>query len=164
MMSRNRGSLLAGAAKIDITPQDLTGLTNLWGRPFEGVHDQIFVRALVVDNGINSAAIVAADLVEFGDTIKLREQIEREIGIPVENIIITASHDHNAPRVGTTTPGATAQKGGPATASYTKDLCSQSEWGLAKVRLMSIPIVINSQLKAGNWVAIQMGRLIKLSG
>jgi hypothetical protein len=40
-MNRNRGSLLAGAAKIDITPQDLTGLTNLWKRPFEGVHDQI---------------------------------------------------------------------------------------------------------------------------
>jgi len=29
-------------------------------------------------------------------------------------------HDHNAPRVGTTTPGATAQKGGPATEKYTR--------------------------------------------
>jgi hypothetical protein len=120
MMSRNHGTLLAGAAKIDITPQDLTGLTNLWRRPFEGVHDQIYIRALVVDNGINCAAIVAADLVEFGDTRQVREQIEKEIGIPREHIIITASHDHNAPRVGTVTPGATAQKGGPATVKYTK--------------------------------------------
>ena len=120
MMNSNRGTLLAGAAKIDITPQDLTGLTNLWKRPFEGVHDQIYIRALVVDNGINCAAIVAADLVEFGDTSDLREQIEGEIGIPAKNIIITASHDHNAPRVGTVTPGATAQKGGPATEQYTK--------------------------------------------
>jgi neutral ceramidase len=125
MMSRNRGALLAGAARIDITPEDLTGLTNLWRTPFEGIHDHIYVRALVVDNGINSAAIVAADLVEFGDTIELRKRIEQEIGIPVENIIITASHDHNAPRVGTTTPGATAQKGGPATASYTKEVYSK---------------------------------------
>jgi neutral ceramidase len=117
---RNRGSLLAGAAKIDITPQDLTGLTNLWRRPFEGVHDRIYLRALVVDNGINCAAIVAADLVEFGDTSEIREQIEKEIGISSEHIIITASHDHNAPRVGTVTPGATAQKGGPATEKYTK--------------------------------------------
>jgi hypothetical protein len=46
--SRNRGALLAGEAKIDITPQDLTGLTNLWRHPFEGVHDQIYVRALVL--------------------------------------------------------------------------------------------------------------------
>jgi neutral ceramidase len=119
-MNRNRGSLLAGAAKIDITPQDLTGLTNLWKRPFEGVHDRIYIRALVVDNGINCAAIVAADLVEFGDTSKVREQIEKEIGISSEHIIITASHDHNAPRVGSITPGATAQKGGPATEKYTE--------------------------------------------
>jgi neutral ceramidase len=118
MTSGNRGSLLAGAAKIDVTPQDLTGLTNLWRHPFEGVHDPIYVRALVVDNGISSTAIVAADLVEFGDTTELRKRIEQEIGIPVDHIIMTASHDHNAPRVGTVTPGATAQVGGPATEEY----------------------------------------------
>jgi neutral ceramidase len=118
-MGGKRGPLSAGAAKIDITPQDLAGLTNLWGRPFEGVHDRIYVRALVLDNGTNSAAIVAADLVEFGDTIEVRKQIEDEIGIAIDHIIITASHDHNAPRVGSITPGATAQKGGPATETYT---------------------------------------------
>jgi neutral ceramidase len=100
----------------------LTGLTNLWGRPFKGVHDRIYVRALVVDNGMNSAAIVAADLVEFGDTSELRKQIEKEISIPLDHIIITASHDHSAPRVGTVTPGATAQKGGPATVIYTEQV------------------------------------------
>ncbi len=120
MTNRNRGTLRAGAAKIDITPQDLTGLTNLWRRPFEGVHDRIYVRALVVDNGINCVAIVATDLVECGDTAEIRKRIETETGIPTANIIITASHDHNAPRVGTVTPGATAQKGGPATEKYTK--------------------------------------------
>ncbi len=118
-MNNNRGSLRAGAAKIDITPQDLTGLTNLWRTPFHGVHDQIYVRALVVDNGLNCAAIVSADLVEFGDTSEVREQIEQETGIPLAHIIITASHDHNAPRVGGVTAGATAQKGGPATEKYT---------------------------------------------
>ena len=119
-IDNNRGTLLAGAAKIDITPEDLTGLTNLWRTPFEGIHDPIFVRALIVDNGINRAVIVAADLVEFGDTTELREQIKQEIGVPVENILITVSHDHNAPRVGSITSGATAQKGGPATEEYTK--------------------------------------------
>jgi neutral ceramidase len=120
-----RGPLRAGAAKVDITPQDLTGLTNLWGRPFEGVHDPIFLRALVVDNSINKAAIVAADLVEFGDTSSVRKRIAKEIGIPVDHIIITASHDHNAPRVGTVTAGATAHAGGPATAAYTEMVYDQ---------------------------------------
>ena len=59
LQSATRGPLRAGAARVDITPEDLTGLTNLWRRSFAGVHDPIFVRALVVDNGINSAAIVA---------------------------------------------------------------------------------------------------------
>lgn len=76
MMSTIRGPLRAGAAKVDITPQELAGLTNLWKHPFEGVHDQIFLRALVVDNGTNTAAIVAADLLEFGDTRLVRERIE----------------------------------------------------------------------------------------
>lgn len=120
MKNTTRGSLLAGTAKVDITPQDLTGLTNLWRTPFEGVHDPIFVRALVVDNGINCVAIVAADLVEFGDTCQIRDRIEKELGIPTDHVMITASHDHNAPRVGTVTPGATAQKGGPATETYTQ--------------------------------------------
>ena len=85
----------------------------------EGVHDPIYLRVLVVENGIQIAAIVAADLVEFGDTQPLRQRIENEIGIPASHILITASHDHSAPRAGQVTPGATAQVGGPATLSYT---------------------------------------------
>lgn len=119
-MSSTRGPLRAGTAKVDITPKDFTGLTNLWGRPFVGVHDPIFLRALVVDNGINIAAIVAADLVEFGDTSSVRDRIAKELDIPANHIIITASHDHNAPRAGTVTAGATAKVGGPATAAYTE--------------------------------------------
>ena len=125
MTNTSRGPLRAGAAKVDITPRDLTGLTNLWRRPFEGVHDPIFVRALVADNGINSAAIVAADLVEFGNTQSVRERIQHEIGIPADHIVIAASHDHNAPRVGKVTPGATAWAGGPATEKYTAQVYDQ---------------------------------------
>jgi len=125
MMNATRRPLRAGAAKVDITPADLTGLTNLWKRPFEGVHDPIFLRALVVDNGINTAAIVAADLVEFGDTSSVRDRIAKAVGIPANHIIITASHDHNAPRVGVVTLGATAHEGGPATAAYTEMVYDQ---------------------------------------
>lgn len=118
-------NLRVGVAKTDITPEDLSGLTNLWKRPFEGVHDRIYLRALVVDNGINTAAIVSADLVEFGDTMALRQQIVKELGIPANHVILTASHNHNAPRVGTVTAGASAQVGGPATAAYTERVYSQ---------------------------------------
>ena len=45
MMQTNQ--LLAGVAKVNVTPQDLTGLTNLWRPPFEGVHAGIYLRAPV---------------------------------------------------------------------------------------------------------------------
>jgi neutral ceramidase len=92
------GALRVGVAKVDITPTDLAGLTNQWATPLVGVHDHIFVRALVLDNGTKTVAIVSADLIEFGDTTELRKRIEREVGIPASNLIITATHDHSAPR------------------------------------------------------------------
>jgi hypothetical protein len=109
------GTLKVGAAKVDTTPTNLAGLTNLWRKQFAGVHDHLYVRALVLDNGKNSAAIVAADLVEFGDTMPLRERIAKEVGIPADHLILTASHDHSAPRGGVVSPG---QVGGAGTAAY----------------------------------------------
>ena len=115
-----RGPLRAGAARVDVTPTTLAGLTNLWGTPFEGVHDKIYVRALVLDNSRTTAALVAGDVVEFGDTTAVRQRIANETGIPADNILISATHDHNAPRVGAVSPGASARAGGPATAAYTE--------------------------------------------
>jgi hypothetical protein len=106
-------ALRAGAAKVDITPKDLSGLWMVWAQPFDGVHDPIYARAVVVDNGINIAAIVSTDLVEFGDSMPLRERIQRELSIPADHIIISASHDHNAPRSGPITPGSSSAEGRP---------------------------------------------------
>jgi hypothetical protein len=112
------GPLKVGVAKIDSTPEKLEGLTTLWRKPYAGVHDHIYIRALVLDNGKSVAGILAADLVEFGDTVALRERIAKEAGIPADHLILTASHDHAAPRAGIVTPGAQAQVGGAATAAY----------------------------------------------
>ena len=106
------GALRVGVAKIDITPTDLTGLTSQWGKPLVGVHDHIFVRALVLGNGTNIAAIVSADLIEFGDTAELRERIAHEVGIPASHLIIAATHDHSAPK-----PSFTVATKGPTTSA-----------------------------------------------
>lgn len=107
------GSLRAGAVKLDITPASMAGFYSVWAKRFDGVHDPIFVRALLVDNGQTSAAIIATDLVEFGDTLSLRQRIQRELGIPAEHIMISASHDHNAPRGGPIVPGTSSAEGRP---------------------------------------------------
>jgi hypothetical protein len=108
-----RGALRVGAARVEITPPNLAGITNVWGTQFEGVHDKIYVRALVLDNSKAMAAMVASDLSEYGDTTVVRQRIEKEIGIPADNIIIAATHDHNAPRV-VSSPNEAGRNGGPS--------------------------------------------------
>ena len=111
--------LRAGAAKVDITPTDLTALNPMGGGTFAGVHDPIFARALYLESGASRAAIVSTDLIEVGDMTALRERIAREIGVPFAGVMITATHDHSAPRIGEVSPGALAHPGGVESRAYT---------------------------------------------
>ena len=107
------GGLEAGVAKVDITPKDLTGLVGIVPKPYGGVHDRLYARALVLESGADTAAIVSLDLVEMGNTTALRARIAKDLGIPADHIIIAASHDHNAPRAGPITPGTSSATGRP---------------------------------------------------
>jgi hypothetical protein len=113
------GNLRVGAARVDITPVDLANL-NPFGGNFNSVHDPIYARALVISNGATLVAFVALDLIEVGDTTDVRQRIQSELGIPVDHIIITASHDHSAPRAGSVTPGGLAHAETAETNAFTK--------------------------------------------
>ena len=56
---------MAGAAKRCVTPPTwvpyLTSSGNGTCAPFEGVHDDLYARALVLDDGCASVAILAVD-------------------------------------------------------------------------------------------------------
>jgi neutral ceramidase len=110
------GNLRVGAAKIDITPKSVTGLTGNWSKVFQGIHDHIYLRAIVLDNGLTSAALVAGDLTSFPESSALRRRIEQETGIPAEHILISATHTHNAPSVSSWTPVVTPSSPQPAAA------------------------------------------------
>lgn len=97
--SETAGALRVGAAKVDITPSDLAGLTNLWGTQLTGVHDHIYARAIVIDNGESSAAIITVDTVEITDGMPFVANIAKETGIPFDHIVIAATHDHSAPMI-----------------------------------------------------------------
>jgi neutral ceramidase len=96
------GKLRVGVVRADITPPDPVGLNNLWENGFKGVHDKIYARVLVLDNGTNTAAIVAVDTVEFADATPLVQRVSKETGIPTSNIIMAATHDHNSPMISLT--------------------------------------------------------------
>ncbi|MCS0631151.1 neutral/alkaline non-lysosomal ceramidase N-terminal domain-containing protein [Telluria mixta] len=111
------GQLRAGAARVEITPTDLAAL-NPMGGSFKGVHDPIYLRALVLDDGHGSVALVSTDLIEVGTMDAVRQRIAREVGIAADHVMIGASHDHSAPRLGRVTPGALAHDGGPESDAY----------------------------------------------
>ncbi|MCI3278894.1 neutral/alkaline non-lysosomal ceramidase N-terminal domain-containing protein [Streptomyces cylindrosporus] len=111
--------LRAGVTRTDITPADLTGLHPMPGS-FSAVHDPLFLRALYLDDGETEVALVSLDLIEAGDITPLRERIERELGIPADHVVITATHTHNAPRIADVSPGALAHAGGPESFAYTE--------------------------------------------
>jgi neutral ceramidase len=84
-------SFRAGAAKVDITPTQLS-------KNSEGILDHIYVRAIVVNNGATSAALVSADTGMLGEQVwrTLSQRIEKELGIPAQNLIMNPTHTHSA--------------------------------------------------------------------
>jgi neutral ceramidase len=84
-------SFRAGAAKIDITPAQLP-------KNFEGILDHIYARAIVIDNGVMSAALVSVDTGMIGEQVwtSVSQRVERELGIPSQNLIMNPTHTHSA--------------------------------------------------------------------
>nr|WP_272918867.1 neutral/alkaline non-lysosomal ceramidase N-terminal domain-containing protein [Vibrio eleionomae] len=109
-----------GAVKTDITPNNLTDM-NPMGGDFTRVHDPIYMRSLLIENKETKLALISVDVIEVGDMTKARQKIEKELGIPFDHIMIVATHDHSAPRVGNVSPGALAHDGNSATNKW-------SEW------------------------------------
>ena len=97
-------ALKAGLAKIDITPPIGTLMGGYRNRQVggEGVHDLLYSKALVLENGNNSnLAIVTSDLLGINrkSVDKIREKIIKRISIDRDNILICASHTHSGPDV-----------------------------------------------------------------
>jgi hypothetical protein len=116
-----QGALRAGAARVDITPPADAALpmSGYGGRTagFKAIHDHIYVRAIVLDDGTTQAALVAWELIFVPDQVwaEVSERIASETGIRPEHLLLSAVHDHGAPSV--------AAAGGTAaanTVAYTK--------------------------------------------
>ncbi len=91
-----KGLLRAGAAKADISPPasmfPMDGMQS-----YRNVHDPLHARVLIMDNGITKAALVTLDLggVPGGD--ELLNLIATELKINRQQVLLSATHNHNAP-------------------------------------------------------------------
>ncbi len=87
-------AIKVGAAKINITPSKQELPQN-----YLGVNDSIYSRAIVINNGTTSAVLISVDIGGFRDNIwgNVTQRIEKELGIPVKNVLLTATHTHAVP-------------------------------------------------------------------
>ena len=86
----------AGVAKGVITNSEPRVMVN--GRVSEGTAEDIYARALVLNDGTNRLIIVTYDLncLDVATPI-LRQRVRDELGIDPSRLILLATHNHNAP-------------------------------------------------------------------
>lgn len=97
-----------GVSRVDITPVKPVLMSGYAARktPSTGVHDKLFASALWFSCGRTSALLITADLIgfraEFVDDVKAK--IASRTGIPPDNILMAAVHNHGGPTVRTYEP------------------------------------------------------------
>ena len=95
-------ALRAASAKIDITPQTSQWLLGYDARQSTGVHDKIYHRILVIDDGKTKFYLVASDLCLFSPSLydDVAAQLQTQLGIPRESFWWSVTHTHSAPEIG----------------------------------------------------------------
>jgi len=96
----NAVELRAGVARRDLTPplsmkSPLGGYGARMNRPAEGIHDRIFAKALVLDDGERRFVLVTCDL--LGLTFTVKPEIMKHLaadGWTDEQVLILPSHSH----------------------------------------------------------------------
>jgi len=102
MPSTGQGGWKAGAAKVDITPDEPIWLAGYGGRTkvSEEIIQHIYVKALALqDETGRTSVIVTSDLVGLSPSMieKIVERAQQEYRLTRERLILNYSHNHSAP-------------------------------------------------------------------
>ena len=92
----------AGCAQQIITPPVGTSLAGYFhDRVSTSVRDDLYAKAIVIENGESRLALVSCDLIGITEEIAAPAKafIEQEMGIPPENVLICATHTHTGPEI-----------------------------------------------------------------
>src|SRR5690625_1709430 len=89
---------MAGAAYSNISP---AAEVKNWitGKPYPGIRDSIYARALVMSDGVQKFVILHWELVDAGEsaTDRVRAEMAAALHISAENILVNGAHNHSAP-------------------------------------------------------------------
>ena len=92
------GDLRAGAARISITPPPgIFPYKVPRERDFVGVHDDVFARALVLDDGATRAAIVTLEVTQVPQPEAMVADVAKAAGVAPDHVLVIATHTHNVP-------------------------------------------------------------------
>lgn len=92
-------ALRAGAASVKITPSLATPVYIAGyaiNRVADSVHDDLWARAVVLDDGKTRMAVVVCDLIGLSN-YRVRLLRGRVHGVPPENVLIVSTHVHSGP-------------------------------------------------------------------
>lgn len=102
-----RAALRGGCARTNITPPVGVWLSGYGSRdrPSDGIVDELWAKAVVLNDGHNTVAIVATDLlwVPLEITQKVRGIVKEKTGIAEDHVLICATHTHFGPKIFTKT-------------------------------------------------------------
>jgi hypothetical protein len=94
----------AGAYAIDITPRVFPISVNggMQDRQAQAAHDRLHARCLVLDDGTTRLAIAVCDSCMIPRDLldEAKRRASQTTGIPMERMLISATHTHTAPTVG----------------------------------------------------------------
>ena len=96
------GELRVGAAAVPITPPAGIPMAGYYSeRGAQGVHDDLHARAIVIEAGGHSAALVVLDLITTPRELveQAHREIERTTHLRGVNVMISATHTHTGPVV-----------------------------------------------------------------
>ncbi|MGH2459408.1 MAG: hypothetical protein ACRDIY_11135 [Chloroflexota bacterium] len=93
-----------GVARVEVTPPvgvDLSGFIAREG-PCAGVHDPLFLTALVAEDAGRRVALVSCDLLGLGAATvrRVRARVEERVGIPADAQLFACTHTHAGPETG----------------------------------------------------------------
>lgn len=140
----------AAVSKIDITPDDAQQLLGYQARKSTGVHDRIYHRALVLDDGETRFVLVSSDICVISpseyDVVAAR--LQEELNIPPQHFWWSLTHTHSAPELGP--PGLPeAFMGERYTHQYDKEYTADTEQKLVDAVAEAIGKLEPAELSVG---------------
>jgi neutral ceramidase len=93
----------AGASLSNVTPPLGEGIVGGWGTPpATHVHDQLYARSLVLDDGETKLVFVMVDNVGINREVfdEAKRLIHETTGLPKEHMLMSATHTHSATSAG----------------------------------------------------------------